>query len=101
VDEALSAIKRAIDLDESDDTNANAYGCMGDLLIVLEDYDRALSAVEHALDIRPHDLHIQEFKAKALRGLGRESEAEQIERAVQLRLAEQLALLDEIGGVDG
>jgi Flp pilus assembly protein TadD len=69
---------------------------MGELLLALEDYERVLSVIERALEIRPHDLRLQEVKAKALHGLGRESEAEQIVRAVQSRLAEQLALLDEI-----
>ncbi len=69
--------------------------------IALEDYAKALEFAEHGLELRPHDFCLQELKAKALRGLGRESEAEEIERAVQARLAEQLALLDQTEGANG
>jgi tetratricopeptide (TPR) repeat protein len=99
-DEALVAIKRAIDLDEDDSSNAFAYGCMGELLIALAVYPQALEFAEHGLELRPHDFCLQELKGKALRGLGRETEAEEIERAVQARIAEQLALLDQAGFMD-
>jgi tetratricopeptide (TPR) repeat protein len=100
-DEALVAIKRAIDLSDDDDDTAMAYQRMGELLIALEDYPKALKFAEHGLEIRPHDFCLQELKATALRGLGREGEANEIERAVQARLAEQLALLDQAGFTDG
>jgi tetratricopeptide (TPR) repeat protein len=98
-DEALVAIKRAIDLSDDDDSAAVAYERMGELLIALEDYPRVLEFAEHGLELRPYDFWLQELKAKALRGLGRESEADEIERAVQARLAEQLALLDQTEGL--
>jgi tetratricopeptide (TPR) repeat protein len=97
-DEAVVEIKRAIDLSEDDDDTAIAYEHMGELLIVLEDYPRALEFAEHGLELCPYDFCLQELKAKALRGLGRESEADEIERAVQVRLTEQLALLDQAEG---
>ena len=71
---------------------------MGELLIALDDYAKALEFAEHGLEFRPYDFWLQELKAKALPGLGRESEAEEIERTVQARLAEQLALLDQAEG---
>ena len=74
---------------------------MGELLIALEDYAKALEFAEHGLELRPHDFCLQELKAKALRGLGREGEANEIERAVQARLAEQLALLDRAESANG
>ena len=98
-DEALAAIKRAIDLSDDDDNSAVAYERMGELLIVLDDYVKALEFAEHGLELRPYDFWLQELKAKALRGLGRESEADEIERTVQARLAEQLALLDQTEGL--
>jgi len=96
-DEAMKALKRAIDLSD-DDSAGVAWECMGELLIALEDYVRALEFAEHGLELRPHDFCLQELKAKALRGLGRDSEAEEIEHTVQARLAEQLALLDQAEG---
>jgi tetratricopeptide (TPR) repeat protein len=98
-DEAMKALKRAIDLSD-DDSAGVTWECMGELLIALEDYPRALEFAEHGLALWPYDFWFQELKAKALRGLGRESEADEIERAVQARLAEQLALLDQAKGVD-
>ncbi|HEY7092300.1 MAG TPA: tetratricopeptide repeat protein, partial [Ktedonobacterales bacterium] len=100
-DEAVVEIKRAIDLSEDDDDTAVAYERMGELLIALDDYPKALEFAEHGLDLRPHDFWLQELKAKALHGLGRESEAEEIERTVQARLAEQLALLDQAEDANG
>ena len=100
-DEALVAIGRAIDLSDDDDSTAVAYERMSELLIVLEDHTKALEFAEHGLELRPYDFRLQELKAKALRGLGRENEADEIERAVQARLAEQLALLDQAEGADG
>jgi tetratricopeptide (TPR) repeat protein len=97
-DEALVSIKRAIDLSDDDTNTAVAYQRMGELLIALEDYPKALEFAEHGLELRSHDFWLQELTAKALRGLGRESEADEIERAVQARLAEQLALLDQAEG---
>jgi tetratricopeptide (TPR) repeat protein len=97
-DEALAAIRRAVDLSDDDSNTAVAWERMGELLIALEDYSKALEVAGHGLTIRPHDFCLQELKAKALRGTGRESEAEEIERAVQTRLAEQLALLDQMDG---
>ena len=67
---------------------------MGEALLGLEEYPQTLEVVERGVAIRPHDTHLLEAKAKALRGLGREAEAEEIEHAVQSRLAEQLALLE-------
>jgi len=98
-DEALVAIKRAVDLSDDDDSAAVAYERMGELLIALEDYPKALEFAEHGLELRPHDFCLQELKAKALRGLERDDEADEIERTVQARLAEQLALLDQIEGL--
>jgi tetratricopeptide (TPR) repeat protein len=100
-DEAVVSIKRAIDLSDDDDSAAVAYERMGELLIALEDCPKALEFVEHGLELRPYDFWLQELKAKALRGLGRESEAAEIERAVQVRLTEQLALLDQAEGASG
>jgi tetratricopeptide (TPR) repeat protein len=100
-DEALAAIKRAIDVGDDDSNTAVAYERMGELLIALEDYPKALEFAEHGLVLRPYDFCLQETKAKAQRGLGRESEADEIERAVQTRLAEQLALLDQAEGANG
>jgi tetratricopeptide (TPR) repeat protein len=97
-DEALAAIKRAIDLSDDEDDTAVVYERMGELLIALEDYTKALEVAEHGLELCPHSYDGLMLKAKALRGLGRESEAEEIERAVQARLAEQLALLDQAEG---
>jgi Flp pilus assembly protein TadD len=94
-DEALAAIKKAIELDEGDEQSAFAWECMGELLIALEDYEKALDVAEHGLELRPHDWRLQELKAAALRGLGRDAEADEIEHVVQTRLAEQLALLDQ------
>jgi tetratricopeptide (TPR) repeat protein len=99
-DEALMAIKRAIDLSDDDSNTAVAWERMGELLLALEDYEKALEVAGHGLTIRPHDFCLQELKAKALRGLGRESEADEIDRGVQARLAEQLALLDHAQGAD-
>jgi tetratricopeptide (TPR) repeat protein len=99
-DEALAAIKRAIDLSDDDSNTAVALERMGELLLALEDYNKALEVAEHGLTIRPHDFCLQELKAKALRGLGCESEAGEIERAMQTRLAEQLALLNHAQGAD-
>jgi hypothetical protein len=67
---------------------------LGEALLGLEEYPQTLEVVERGVAIRPHDTQLLEAKAKALRGLGREAEAEEIEHAVQLRLAEQLALLE-------
>jgi superkiller protein 3 len=100
-DEALVAIKRAIDRSEDDSYSAFAYEHMGELLIALEDYAKALEFAEHGLELRPYDFYLQELKAKALRRLGRETEAAEIERFVKVRLAEQLALLDQAEGANG
>jgi tetratricopeptide (TPR) repeat protein len=97
-DQALAAMKRAIDLRNDDDKTATSNECMGELLITLEDYKKALGVIDQALEIRPHNFYVQQLKAKALRGLRRESEADEIERAAQARLAEQLALLDQAEG---
>ncbi|HEX3269041.1 MAG TPA: tetratricopeptide repeat protein [Ktedonobacterales bacterium] len=99
--EALVAIKRAIDLSGDDDNGAEAYERMGELLIALEDYPKALEFAEHGLELRPYDFCLQDLKAKVLHGLGREGEADEIERAVQARLAEQLALLEQAEGANG
>jgi tetratricopeptide (TPR) repeat protein len=98
-DEALIAIKRAIDLSDDDNSAGVAWEGMGELLIALEDYTKALEVAEHGLELCPDSYDGLKLKAKALRGLGRESEAEEIERAVQAWLAEQLALLDQIEGL--
>jgi len=95
-DDALIAIKRAIELDPND---PSGWERMAELLVALEDYAKALGVATHGLELRPYSRELLEQKAKALRGLGRESEAEEIERAAQARLAEQLALLDQIGGL--
>ncbi|HEY7022457.1 MAG TPA: tetratricopeptide repeat protein [Ktedonobacterales bacterium] len=99
-DKAMLALKRAIDLSD-EDSDGVAWECMGKLLIALEDYQNALEFAEHGLALWPYDSWFQELKAKALRGLGRVSEADEIERAVQARLAEQLALLDQAEGANG
>ena len=98
-DEALIAIKRAIDLSDDDSSAGVAWEGMGELLIALEDYTKALEVAEHGLELCPNSYDGLMLKAKALRGLGRESEADEIERAVQARLAEQLALLDQMEGL--
>ncbi len=97
-DAALAAIKRAIDLSEHDGNTAVAWERMGELLIALEGHAKALEVAEHGLTLRPHRFSLQQLMAKALRGLGRDNEAEEIERAVEVRLAEQLALLDQMEG---
>jgi hypothetical protein len=94
-------IKKAIDLDEDNSSNAYAYECMGELLIALENYPKALEFADHGLAILPLNHCLEDLKAKALRGLGRMSEADEIERSVQARQAEQLALLDQAEGADG
>jgi tetratricopeptide (TPR) repeat protein len=99
-DEAMMALRHAIDLSD-DDSAGVAWECMGELLIALELYTKALEFAEHGLALWPYDFGFQGLKAKALRGLGRASEAEEIERAVQTRLAEQLAILDQAEGANG
>lgn len=101
LDEALMAIKRAIDLSDDDNSAGVAWEGMGELLIALEDYPKALEVAEHGLELCPHSYDGLTLKAKALRGLGRESEADEIERAMQMRLAEQLALLNQMEGANG
>jgi tetratricopeptide (TPR) repeat protein len=100
-DEALVSIMRAIDLSDDDTNTAVAYERMGELLIAFEDYPKALEFAGHGLELRPYGFWLQELKAKALRGLGRESEADEIERTVQTRLAKQLALLAQAEGANG
>jgi tetratricopeptide (TPR) repeat protein len=93
--DALVAIKRAIELDHGD---PSGWESMAALLLALEDYTKALEVAIHGLELRPFCPDLLELKAKALRGLGRDGEAEEIEGAVEARLAEQLALLDQMEG---
>jgi hypothetical protein len=48
----------------------------------------AFGVTEHALAKRTHNLRTQKLKVKALRRLGRDSQAEEIECMAQARLAE-------------
>jgi tetratricopeptide (TPR) repeat protein len=100
-DEAMVALKHAIDLSGYDDSAGVAWERMGELLIALKDYPKALEFAEHGLALWPYDFWFQGLKAKALRGLGRESEADEIERVMEARLAEQLAFLDHADGANG
>jgi len=93
-DNALAAIKKATELDQN---NASAWGSMAELLIALQDFEKALGVAQHGLELRPHDWDLMDLSAAALRGLGRDTEADEIKGAVQTRLAEQIALLDQDG----
>jgi hypothetical protein len=98
LDEALATIMCAIDLSDDDDATALGYKRMGELLIALEDDAHVLDVAERRLELRLCVFCLQELKAKALCGLGREGEADEIERAVQARLIEQRKLLDQAEG---
>ena len=50
MDEALTAAKRAIELDDQD---ANSYFTIGRVHLARQEYDQAIQALEHALELNP------------------------------------------------
>jgi tetratricopeptide (TPR) repeat protein len=71
--EALAAAEKATTLDPND---AAAWGNKGAALTGFKRYEEALTALDRALALQPSSL-AWEWKAAALRGLGREREAQE------------------------